>query len=177
MITTALYKICAQILIRSINSASALSDKLGHSCEEGLLSGGGFTLRRNAGSCYWERRRTWERSGWTTEREREARLCCLGRHISAHHDLCFSKEMHVGYFLHFDSDKCLNFYCFRVRIKIDITRGQWWWSPNNLFHQRGGAGAQLRNASLFSNSKPCRRYQLRAGKTAAALVPKLLSWI
>lgn len=35
MITAGLYKICTQILIRSINKASAVSDKLGHSCKSG----------------------------------------------------------------------------------------------------------------------------------------------
>ena len=57
MITTGLYKICTQILIRSINSVSAASDKLGHSCKAGLLASGGFTLRRNTHSCCWERRK------------------------------------------------------------------------------------------------------------------------
>lgn len=36
MITAGLYKICTQTLIRSINSVSAASDKLGHSCKAGL---------------------------------------------------------------------------------------------------------------------------------------------
>lgn len=35
MITAGLYKICTQILIRSINKAGAVSDKLGHSCKSG----------------------------------------------------------------------------------------------------------------------------------------------
>lgn len=35
MITAGLYKICTQILIRSINSVSTASDKLGHSRKSG----------------------------------------------------------------------------------------------------------------------------------------------
>lgn len=66
MITAGLYKICTQILIRSINSVSAASDKLGHSCKAGLLASGGFTLRRNTHSCCWDKR---EESGTLKERE------------------------------------------------------------------------------------------------------------
>lgn len=51
MITAGLYAFCTQILIRSINSVSAVSDKLGHPCEAGLLACGGFTPRRNTHSC------------------------------------------------------------------------------------------------------------------------------
>lgn len=65
MITAGLYKICTQILIRSINSVSAVSDKLGHSCKAGLLASGGFTLRRNTHSCCRDER---EESGTLTER-------------------------------------------------------------------------------------------------------------
>ena len=68
MITAGLYKICTQILIRSINSVSAVSDKLGHSCKAGLLASGGFTLRRNTHSCCcWDKR---EESGALKERKR-----------------------------------------------------------------------------------------------------------
>lgn len=57
MITTGLYKICTQILIRSINSVNAVSDKLGHSRKASLLARGGFTLRRNTHSCCcWDKR-------------------------------------------------------------------------------------------------------------------------
>lgn len=81
MITAGLYKICTQILIRSINSASAVSDKLGHSRKAGLL-GGGFTLRRNTHSCCWDTREDSRvlkrrRGGWTRQQNRGS-LGCIG---------------------------------------------------------------------------------------------------
>lgn len=62
VITAGLYKICTPTLIRSINSASAVSDKLGHSCKKSgtflhpeeecaqmLLRRGGKRRRRRSG--------------------------------------------------------------------------------------------------------------------------------
>lgn len=81
MITAGLYEICTQILIRSINSVSAVSDKLGHSCKAGLLASGGFTPRRNTHSCCWDVRgesgtlKETERSGWTRRQNRGSAGC------------------------------------------------------------------------------------------------------